>query len=142
MQKCCIPYIPCQSLLLNTIVLQDILHEEAVGMAFPIDSNFFDQYSPLYDEMDLAGIQNPKPDITDKFQDDVKTLREFTSVQYGQQYLLEKNFHICFVMVKGLVLWMSFGFSQFTKIRLLDPRGRFSKDPNFPFFMFDYMTKM
>ena len=81
---------------------QDILHEEAVGMAFPVDSNFFDQYSPLYGEMDLAGIQNPKPDIIDKFQDDMKTFGEFTSVQYGQQYLLEKKvFHICFVMVKG-----------------------------------------
>ena len=71
---------------------QEILQEEAVGMAFPIDSNFFEQYSPLYGEMDLAGIQNPKPDIVEKFQDDVKTLREFTSVQYGQQYLIEKSF--------------------------------------------------
>jgi len=34
------------------------------------------------------------------------------------------------------------GFSQFTKIRLLDPRERFSQDPNFPFCMFDYMTKI
>ena len=50
--------------------------------------------------MDLAGIQNPKPDIVEKFKDDVRTLREFTTVQYGQQYLLEKVSHICFVMVK------------------------------------------
>ena len=34
------------------------------------------------------------------------------------------------------------GLSQFTKIRLLDPRGYFAKDSNFPFFMFDYMTKI
>ena len=42
---------------------QNVLEVEAVCMAFPIDSNYFDQYSPLYGEMDVAGIQNPKPDI-------------------------------------------------------------------------------
>ena len=60
-------------------------------MAFPVDSNFFEQYSPLYGEMDLAGIQNPKPDIIDKFQDDVMSKISFK----------KKVFHICFVMVKG-----------------------------------------
>ena len=28
------------------------------------------------------------------------------------------------------------------KIRLLDCRGKFSSDPTYPFFMFDYMTKL
>ena len=27
-------------------------------------------------------------------------------------------------------------------MRLLDPRGHFAKDTNFPFFMIDYMTKI
>ena len=40
----------------------------------------------------IASITDAIPDIVEKLQDDVKTLREFTSVQYGQQYLLEKNF--------------------------------------------------
>jgi len=65
----------------------EVLEKEAVGMAFPIDSNYFDQFFPLYGEMDLASIQNPKPDIVEEFQDDVKALREFTSVQCGQKYL-------------------------------------------------------
>jgi len=30
--------------------------------------------------MNLASIQNPKPDIVEEFQDNVKALREFTSV--------------------------------------------------------------
>ena len=121
----------------------EALEEEAVGMAFPIDSKFFDQYSPLYGEMDLAGIQNPKSIAFEKYQDNVKALREFTSVQYGQKYLLEKTFPQLFMYGEGGWYYKClFGFSQFTKIRLLDPRGRFSKDPNFPFFMFDCMTKI
>jgi len=56
-----------------------ILENEAIGMAFPKHSAYFDQYSPLYGNLDIAGIQNPQP---------------------------------------------------------------FAKDVNFPFFMFDYMTKI
>ena len=106
----------------------EVLEEEAVGMAFPIDSNYFDQFFPLYGEMDLASIQNPKPDIVEKFQDNVKALREFTSVQYGQEYLLEKTFPHLFIYGEGGWYYKYLiGFSEFTKIRLLDPRGRLAK---------------
>jgi len=79
----------------------EVLEEETVDMAFSIDSNYFDQYSPLYGDMDLAGIQNPKPDIVEEFQDNVKVLREFTCVQYGQKYLLEKTFPHLFTHGEG-----------------------------------------
>ena len=36
-----------------------ILKSEAIGMAFPVDSEYFDQYSPLYGNLNIAGIQNP-----------------------------------------------------------------------------------
>ena len=38
-----------------------ILESEAIGMPFPVDSEYFDQYSPLYGDLDIAGIQNPQP---------------------------------------------------------------------------------
>ena len=120
-----------------------ILENEAIGMAFPVDSEYFDQYSLLYGNMDIAGIQNPQPHMIDKVQDSVEWLRECTSVQYGQEYLLEKTFpHLLPYGEGGWHYKCSLGFSQFTKIRLLDPRGHFAKDVNFPFFMFDYMTKI
>ena len=120
-----------------------ILESEAIGMAFPVDSEYFDQYSPLYGDLDIAGIQNPQPHMIDKAQDSVEWLRECTSVQYGQEYLLEKTFpHIFPYGEGGWHYKCSLGFSQFTKIRLLDPRGHFANDVNFPFFMFDYMTKI
>ena len=120
-----------------------ILESEAIGMAFPVDSEYFDQYSPLHGNMDIAGIQNPQPHMIDKVQDSVKWLRECTSVQYGQEYLLEKTFPHLFPYGEGGWQYKcSLGFSQFTKIRLLDPRGHFANDVNFPFFMFDYMTKI
>ena len=120
-----------------------ILESEAIGMAFPIDSEYFDQYSPLYGDLDIAGIQNPQPHMIDKVQDSVEWLRKCTSVQYGQEYLLEKTFPHLFPYGEGGWYYKSsLGFSQFTKIRLLDPRGYFANDGNFPFFMFDYMTKI
>ena len=66
-----------------------ILESEALGMAFPLDSGYFDQYS-LY--LDIAGIQNPQPHMIDKVQASVEWLREYKSIQYGQEYLLEKVF--------------------------------------------------
>ena len=120
-----------------------ILESKAIGMAFPVDSEYFDQYSPLYGNLDIAGIQNPQPYMIDTEQDSVEWLRECTSVQYGQEYLLEKTFPHLFPYGKGGWHYKcSLGFSQFTKVRLLDPRGHFSNDVNFPFFMFDYMTKI
>ena len=120
-----------------------ILEYEAKGMAFPVDSTYFDKYSPLYGNLDIAGIQNPKPHIIDKVQDSIEWLRLCTSVQYGQEYLLEKAFPNLFPYGEGGWYYKCLlGLSQFTKIRLLDPRGYFAKDSNFPFFMFDYMTKI
>ena len=120
-----------------------ILDSEAIGLAFPVDSEYFEQYSPLYGEMDIAGIQNPKSHLTDKVQDNIEQLRETTSVQYGQKYLLEKTFPHLFPYGKGGWFYKCVhGLSHFTKTKLMDCRGYFSNDQNFPFFMFDYMTKM
>ena len=38
-----------------------ILEDDAMGMAFPVDSTYFDKFSPLYGNLDMAGIHNPKP---------------------------------------------------------------------------------
>ena len=113
-----------------------ILEDEAKGMAFPVDSTYFDKYSPLYGNLDIAGIQNPKPHIIHKVQDSIEWLRSCTSVQYGQEYLLEKAFPHLFPYGEGGWYYKCLlGLSQFTKIRLLDPRGYFAKDSNFPFFI-------
>ena len=71
-----------------------ILEDEAIGMAFPVDSTYmyFDKYSPLYGNLEIAGVQNPKPHIIDKVQDSIEWLRSCTSTWYGQEYLLDKAF--------------------------------------------------
>ena len=121
----------------------EILESEALGLAFPVDSEYFEQYSPLYGDTDLAGIQNPKPHMTDEVHDNIQQLRECTSVQYDQKYLFEKAFPHLFPYGKGGWFYNCLlGLSQYTKSKLLDCRGYFSNDVNFPFFMFDYMTKI
>ena len=62
----------------------EILEDEAVGMAFPVDSTYFEQYAAV-----------------DDVQDNVKQLRELTSVKYGEQYLLEKTFPHLFPYGEG-----------------------------------------
>ena len=42
-----------------------ILEDEAVGMAFPVDSNYFEQYAAIYGDADVAGIQHPQPSVVD-----------------------------------------------------------------------------
>ena len=44
--------------------LDTILEDEDIGMAFPVDSTYFDKYSPLYGNLDIAGVQNPQPHMT------------------------------------------------------------------------------
>ena len=81
--------------------------------------------------------------MIDKVQDSIEWLRSCTNVQYGQEYLLEKAFPHLFPYGEGGWYYKCpLGLFQFTKIRILDPRGYFAKDSNFPFFMFDYMTKI
>ena len=105
-----------------------ILESEALGMAFPLDSGYFDQYSLLYGNLDIAGIQNPQPHMIDKAQDSVEWLREYTSVQYGQEYLLEKVFPDLFPYGKsGWYYKCSLGFSQFTKLGYLIPGANLQK---------------
>ena len=43
------------------ISIEKLLEEEAVGMTFPVDAKFFDQFPLIYDGADLAGRQNPTP---------------------------------------------------------------------------------
>ena len=88
-----------------------ILESEAIGMAFPVDSEYFDQYSPLYGDLDIAGIQNPQPHMIDKVQDSVEWLRKCTSVQYGQEYLLEKTFPHLFPYGEGRWHYSMFAFT-------------------------------
>ena len=100
-----------------------ILDNEAVGMAFPIDSAYFDQFAAIYGDIDVAGIQNPQPHVVDAVQDSVQQLRQLTSVQYGQEYLLEKTFPHLFPYGEGGWYYKChLGFSQFVKMKLLDER--------------------
>ncbi len=45
------------------IPLEDLLEDEAIGMAFPVDSCYFDQFPLIFDnvdtEVDVVGMQHP-----------------------------------------------------------------------------------
>ena len=102
-----------------------------MGMAFPWDSTYLDKFSLLYGNLDIAGVQSPQPHIIDKVQESIKWLHSCISVQYGQEYLLEKSFPHLFQYGEGGWYYKCLlGLSQF---RLLDPKGCFVKDSNFPF---------
>lgn len=65
------------------IPLSRLLQEEAFGMAFPLDSSFFDQYPLMFEEKDVAGMQHTKLDSAIPSDQ----LREFVTVKYTEPIL-------------------------------------------------------
>ena len=43
-------------LLEKHMPLEQVLQDEAVGMAFPVDSQYFDQFPLIFDGKDVAGV--------------------------------------------------------------------------------------
>ena len=43
------------------MLLEEVLQDEAVGMAFPVDSKYFDQFPLVFEERDIAAVQHPQP---------------------------------------------------------------------------------
>ena len=41
------------------VPLLELLQDEAVGMAFPVDSQYFDQFPLIFEGKDVAGVQHP-----------------------------------------------------------------------------------
>ena len=72
----------------QSIPLDRLLEEEAVGMAFPIDATYFDQFPLIFDDSlsDIAGRQNPRLKVS---QDKLKVL---TKARYGDHDLEAKTF--------------------------------------------------
>ena len=38
------------------MLLKEVLQDEAVGMAFPVDSKYFDQFPLVFGGIDIAGL--------------------------------------------------------------------------------------
>ena len=119
--------------------LKKLLEEEAIAMAFPVDSRYFDQFPLIYNTNfeghgDVAGRQYPRPECQANLQDIVYT-------KYGEKSLDVKTFP--YLHPWGFGGWhydCEMPFSAHIKMRLYDIRGWFSSDFLYPFFKFDFMT--
>ena len=122
------------------IPLDDLLQDEAIGMAFPVDSCYFDQYPLNFGEgsADIAGLQHPQnaqPELQQCIQDLVNT-------KYGEMNLETKTFlHLYPWGFGGWHYDCPISHSAHIKMRLFDVRGWFAEDPLHVFFRYDYMTK-
>ena len=65
--------------------LDRLLEDEAVGMAFPVDSRYFDNFPLIFQSKDVAGVQHPQPKSRD-------VLHGLVSAEYGERYLEPKTF--------------------------------------------------
>ena len=71
----------------QNIPLERLLEEEAVGMAFPVNATYFDQFPLIFDELsDIAGRQNPR------LKESQEKLIELTKARYGDHDLEAKTF--------------------------------------------------
>ena len=122
------------------IPLQDLLQDEVVGMAFPVDSRYYDQFPLIYgeDEADIAGLQHPQNSVPQCRE----SVRDLVHTQYGEIDLEPKAFpHLHPWGYGGWHYKCELNFSPHVKMRLFDVRGWFAEDPHYVFFKFDYMTK-
>ena len=118
--------------------LDRLLEDEAVGMAFPVDSRYFDNFALIFQSKDVTGVQHPQPGET-KSRD---VLHGLVSAKYGERYLEPKTFpHLHPWGFGGWYYPCPMGFSPHVKMRLFDVRGWWAMDSTYPFFKYDYMTK-
>ena len=110
-----------------------------MGMAFPIDATYFDQFPLIFDEglSDIAERQNPRLKMSqDK-------LKELTNARYGDHDLEAKTFpHLHPLGFGGWYYGCSIPYHAHCKMRLFDVRGWFASDQFYPYFHYDSMTKM
>ena len=124
----------------QNLSLKHLLEEEAIGMAFPIDSRYFDQFPLIYNTNidsndDIAGKQFPRPECQAK-------LHEMVYTKYGEKHLDVKTFpHLHPWGFGGWHYNCEMSFSAHIRMRLYDVRGWFASDFLYPFFKFDFMTK-
>ena len=119
--------------------LDQLLHNEAVGMAFPIDATYFDLFPLIYDCEDVAGVQHPHYPHDDYQKD----LQDLTAAKYGEKFLEPKTFpHLYPWGYGGWHYGCPLNFQAHVKMRLFDVRGWWVTDTCYAFFKYDYITKM
>ena len=71
------------------IPLDDLLQDEAIGMAFPVDSRYFDQFPLIFGEggADVAGLQHPQNAQVDLQQ----SVQDVVNTKYAETNLETKN---------------------------------------------------
>ncbi len=128
-------FINPELLKCQEIPLEDLLEDEAIGMAFPVDSRYFDQFPLIFDnadtEVDVVGMQHPQ----DSHFGVQQSVRDLVSTRYGETYLEPKSFP--YLHPWGYGGWhyqCPLTFSQHVKMRLFDVRRWFAEDPVYPFF--------
>ena len=126
-------------LLEKRMPLQDVLQDEAVAMAFPVDTRYFDQFPLIFDAKDVAGVQHPQPQVSECRE----TLQQLVTAQYGEKYLEPKTFpHLHPWGHGGWYYQCPVPLAAHVKMRLFDVRGWWATDPCYPFFKYDLMTKL
>ena len=119
--------------------LEKILEDEVVGMAFPVDARFFDNYPLVFGkENEVAGRQYPhkQSECQDK-------MKELVTAHYGEKFIESKTFPHLFQWGFGGWHYNSpMKFEGHIKMRLYDVRGWWAHDSAYMFFKYDEMVKL
>ena len=85
-------FINPQLLEQQEIPLEELLQDEAAGMAFPVDSRYFDQFPIIFDEddegSDVVGTQHPQAHKHES----QKAVKDLVTTKYGEKDLEPKSF--------------------------------------------------
>ena len=123
----------------TNLSLEKILEDEIVGMAFPIDARFFDNYPLVFGKEDnIAGRQYPQ----DHYECQMK-MKELVTAHYGEEFLEPKTFPHLFPW--GMGGWhysCPMKFERHIKMKLYDVRSWWAHDSAYMFFKYDEMVKL
>ena len=134
-----------KSKFINPLLLEKHMPLEEVlgyglGMAFPVDSKYFDQFPLVLEGKDIAGhVQHPQPQVSECR----NTLQQLVTAEYGEKYLEPKTFPYLHPWGHGGWYYQCpILLAAHVKMRLFDIRGWWATDPCYPFFKYDLMTKL
>lgn len=122
----------------QSIPLEKVLEDEAAGMAFPLDANYFDNFPVIWGDInsDVAGRQYPRPELA-------QSLVNLCQAKYGEEFLDCKAFlHLHPWGYGGWYHKCPIPFNAHVEMRLYDVRGFYAEDRLYPFFKYDYMLKV
>ena len=70
--------------------MDDLLQDEAIEMAFPSSSDYFNQFPAIHSAQQAAGVQHPREDHQEMMERALEEIRQMSTTVYDDKFLKPK----------------------------------------------------